>query len=727
MLPIFDSQGAINADAVDHRSLLEAVFQADPSGVAVLVGPDLRFAYTNPAYRYVIPDPSANPIGSSYAQVWPQPGMQSNLVAIRETLRSGKPFQVASIQHQFRDGTQRVFTLQARRIQWGDQPAVLLILWDVTEQYRAQDQLQQANSRLRSVLASIAELYVVFDRDWRIIDLNRNAELHYFPLEPSGAMLGKNVWELLPQTVGGEFYRAMHQAMQTGQPVHVEAGSRVNGRWYEIYAYPRGEYLELYMRDISERKQWEAALEENSARLKRAEQIAHLGSWELDLRADQLTWSDEVYRIFGLEPQAFVATYPAFLEAVHPDDRAAVDEAYSSSIREGRAAYEIVHRIVRRNNGEVRFVHEKCEHIRDASGKIVRSIGMVQDITERKQTEAQRHVQTAALAATANGVVITDRNGTIEWVNPAFSTLTGYSLQEAIGKNPRDLVKSGVHSPDFYRSMWQTLLSGQVWRGEITNRNKEGHQYTEEMTITPVTNEQGEITHFIAVKQDISAALRWAAEDEIKRRLIEQREQERLQIARDLHDGPMQEILASVFSLQNVCYNLESQPQLVQELTVIQHNLNRQVEELRAYAGELRSPVLAKFGLEKAICSYLENFREKHPAIRIDFEAHQVGDLLPESARLPLYRIFQEAMQNMLKHSRASEGLVRFEKEDHRAALVIQDNGVGFSLPDDRLELARQGHLGLIGMRERAEAAGGSLNITSLPGSGTLLRVEIPL
>jgi PAS domain S-box-containing protein len=139
--------------------------------------------------------------------------------------------------------------------------------------------------------------------------------------------------------------------------------------------------------DITERKQMEAALRRSAASLNRAQEIAHLGSWELELAENRLTWSDEVYRIFGLEPQEFAATYDAFLERVHPDDRDAVDSAYSNSIREGKVSYEIVHRIVQKSTGEVRTVLERCEHIRDSEGKVIRSIGMVHDITERVQAE----------------------------------------------------------------------------------------------------------------------------------------------------------------------------------------------------------------------------------------------------------------------------------------------------------------------------------------------------
>jgi PAS domain S-box-containing protein len=130
----------------------------------------------------------------------------------------------------------------------------------------------------------------------------------------------------------------------------------------------------------------EQALLELENRLKNIQAIAHLGSWELEVKTGQLVWSDEVFRIFGVAPQECHDTYEAFLDSVHPEDRDAVNAAYSSSILEQKDHYEIEHRIIRKRTGEVRYVHEKCEHIRDASGEIIRSLGMVQDITERKKT-----------------------------------------------------------------------------------------------------------------------------------------------------------------------------------------------------------------------------------------------------------------------------------------------------------------------------------------------------
>ena len=174
--------------------------------------------------------------------------------------------------------------------------------------------------------------------------------------------------------------------------------------------------------EIIKRKQAEDALKESENRLNRAQELSHLGSWELNLINNHLSWSDEVYRIFGLRPHEFDATYEAFLRFVHPDDRASVDAAYSESLREGRDTYEIEHRIVRKN-GEVYFVHEKCEHIRDKSGKIIRSIGMIHDITERKQAEAELIRLASFPAKNPSSILEIDLSGKVQYCNPKSKQL----------------------------------------------------------------------------------------------------------------------------------------------------------------------------------------------------------------------------------------------------------------------------------------------------------------
>jgi len=137
-------------------------------------------------------------------------------------------------------------------------------------------------------------------------------------------------------------------------------------------------------------------------------------------------------------------------------------------------------------------------------GKVVGVQGIARNVTERKHVEQQVRLQAAALEAAALGIVITDRNHRILWVNRAFITLSGYTLEEVVGKNP-SLLNSGKHDEEFYRDVQDTTQSGRVWRGEIVNRRKDGTLYNEELTLTPVCHTSGEITHFVAIGQDISA------------------------------------------------------------------------------------------------------------------------------------------------------------------------------------------------------------------------------
>jgi PAS domain S-box-containing protein len=137
-----------------------------------------------------------------------------------------------------------------------------------------------------------------------------------------------------------------------------------------------------------------------------------------------------------------------------------------------------------------------------------------------EQAQELLKLQAAALKATANAVVITDREANIVWVNAAFEQLTGYSGQEAIGQSTR-LLKSSVNSPSLYKDMWETILAGDRWQGDLVNRRKDGTLYVEEMTITPIPNQAGEIAHFVALKQDITKKKGWERELQFKTALLE--------------------------------------------------------------------------------------------------------------------------------------------------------------------------------------------------------------
>ena len=264
-------------------------------------------------------------------------------------------------------------------------------------------------------------------------------------------------------------------------------------------------------RALAEREALSASLRKSQQRLVRAQEIAHLGSWELDLLRDELTWSDEVYRIFGLQPQEFVATYEAFLKRVHPDDRAAVDSAYTSSVREGRDSYEIEHRIVRSGTGEIRWVHEKCQHVRDNTGRIIRSIGMVHDVTDRKKAEEVSGRFAAIVENAEDAIIGKDVNGIIQTWNDGAERIFGYAAKEAIGRNVSFLTPYG-HIDETPGIIERIIRGEHIARFETERMRKDGKVIPVSMTYSPIKDARGRIIGISKTAHDISERKKTEAE-----------------------------------------------------------------------------------------------------------------------------------------------------------------------------------------------------------------------
>ena len=246
----------------------------------------------------------------------------------------------------------------------------------------------------------------------------------------------------------------------------------------------------------------ERDLQQNEERMRMAVEAANIGFWDWNVIKDEQVWSDTCKKLLGLRPDS-TANFQVLMNSVHPDDRETLKKTMDAAIRE-RKEYALEFRVIW-PDGTVHWQGARGHAFYSNTGRTTRMSGISMGIDERKHAEGRLHLQAAALEAAANAIVITDSHGTMMWVNQAFTTMTGYSKEEALGKNPR-LLKSGDQSENYYANLWSTISSGKVWKGEIANRRKDGTTYTEEMTITPVTLGVGNAvdTHFIAIKQDVT-------------------------------------------------------------------------------------------------------------------------------------------------------------------------------------------------------------------------------
>jgi len=193
-----------------------------------------------------------------------------------------------------------------------------------------------------------------------------------------------------------------------------------------------------------------------------------------------------------------------WFDNLHPVDRPRVLSAIAQLSGDSNLSLE--YRFLRKNR-TILWLRDEKRWTTSISGDL-EIVGSLTDISECKTIEAELILKSSALESTANPMIITDGNGSIEWVNKSFEVFTGYSLEEAIGKNPKELLSSGEQHPEFYRDMWSILLSGNTWRGLIVNRKKNGERCTEEMTITPIPDQTGHLSHFIAETIDITEHLR---------------------------------------------------------------------------------------------------------------------------------------------------------------------------------------------------------------------------
>ena len=374
-----------------------------------------------------------------------------------------------------------------------------------------------------AILEKAGALVVVLDREGHIRRFNRACEelTGYSFAEVEGRL----VWDFLlapeeREQVHLEAFKALvhnPNALRGSHTNHWIArdGTRRLIEWSNSVLPDQQGGLEFMVSigtDVTEKRLSEAALKESEARLIEAQRIAQVGSWEFDVASDSLTWSDETFRLFEVDRETFGASYEAFMDRVHPEDRKRVSQAYLDSLT-NRKPYEISHRICM-PDGRIKWVNECCEMHFDAQGNAVRSRGTVQDITRRKLAEDALRLYASVFEHSGEAILISDSNNRILAVNPAFTRLTGYGIDDIRGESPQ-ILASGQTPEETYRAMAAALEQVGYWQGEVLDRRKDGTVYPKWMSTSVVRDADGHLSHYITSFSDITE--RKMAEAQISR------------------------------------------------------------------------------------------------------------------------------------------------------------------------------------------------------------------
>ncbi len=388
--------------------------------------------------------------------------------------------------------------------------------------------LRQALSRAQLLVESALDAVVSMDQEGRVVSWNSSAEAMF--LYPAEKALGQQMGELI---VPPEF-RERHNAglarfIATGEQ-HVVgktlemSAMRADGSQFPIELTigamrdGDGSLFTAYIRDITERKHFENGIRASEQRFRDLVNTTEGIVWEADAETFVFTFvSDQAERLLGYPAAEW--TKPGFWVAhMHPEDAAWAPE-YCVACTGRLERHKFEYRLIARDGSTV-WLHNTVTVVeQDSKPRWLR--GIMLDITERKQADEMLRKLSLAVEQSPESIVITNVNARIEYVNEAFTRATGYTREEVIGKNPR-VLHSGKTPRETYEDMWATLTQGRPWKGEFFNRRKDGEEYVEFAIVTPIRQPDGTVTHYVAVKEDITEKRRIGKELDQHRHHLEE-------------------------------------------------------------------------------------------------------------------------------------------------------------------------------------------------------------
>jgi chemotaxis family two-component system sensor kinase Cph1 len=512
-------------------------------------------------------------------------------------------------------------------------------------------------------------------------------------------------------------------------------------------------------RMAAEHRQAQSALAESAERLRAILETAVEGIITIDERGRIESLNPAAERAFGYQAAELMGRN---VNVLMPDPYRHEHDGYLEHyLRTGEPRIIGIGRevVARRKDGTTFPIDLSVSEVRLAGRRLF--TGFIRDITDRRRAEEQLRLLSEALEAAANGIAITDTRGDIQYVNPAFTALTGYSREELMGRNPR-ILKSGRHPPEFYRGIWKTILGGGPWHGEMVNRRKDGSLYPEEMTITPVRAGGGDITHFVAVKQDITERKR--AEEKLAglaQTLAEKNKELEAVVYVASHDlrSPLVNVQGFSRELADVCQRLRKL--LPENLAAADRaELNRLLSEEIPEALQFIQAGVTR--MDALLAGFLRYSRLGRAALRMErldmnrllasiarameFQIKQAGaalqiDSLPDCVgdATQINQVFSNLLDNAVKYldpARPGRIAVSGRRQAEGSLYLVRDNGIGISAEHrdkvfeifHRLNPARGAGegLGLTIAQRILERHGGRIRLESDPGAGTTFFVSLP-
>ena len=650
--------------------------------------------------------------------------------AVADARQSRKPY-TAEFRVVRLDGTVRwvAATGQFYYLANGDPERMLGMAVDTTERRCSEEALRLFRKLIDQTTDAIE---VVDPKTLHFLDVNDKScrDLGYTRDE----LLSLKVSDIDPGVNESHLARIEKELEQSGFVTFESLHQRKDGSTYPVEINLKRvdldrAYLVNVVRDISERKRVEEALRQKSDQLAEAQRLAGLGSWEWDARTDTVTWSEELYRLYGRDLNLPAPPYKEHPNLFTAESWDRLQRAVWGALHAG-TLYELDMEVFV-SGPSTKWVIARGEPMRAADGQILGLRGTVQDITERKlAAKALRESEEKLrliLESTAEAIYGSDREGRCTFCNPACLRLLGYErVEELLGKDMHHLIHQaradGTPFPVEECSIFRTTRSGQgvhvddevLWRAN-------GTSFPAEYWCYPQWKGQEVVGTVVAFFDITARKLADAALASVSGKLIEAQEQERRRIARELHDDIGQRLALLGIELAQLRQSSSNPSEFPGRIGKLQVQTSEIASDVQSLSHELHSSKLQYLGLAAALNGFCQEFSEQQK-VEVDFKTHDLPNPLPPDISLCFFRVLQEALHNAAKHSAVRQFEVRLWGTPGEMHLTIADSGVGF---DVEAAKASRG-LGLISMQERLKLLDGTLSIESQLQHGTTIRASVP-